>query len=403
LTGKLDFHLLQFVPEPLPTFRADVAVMFGKYLPRHRIHCHLAGRRGTGGPSAQQYSAVDMPAPARSQWGRELAYCAMVVRIMARASRQRYDLVQVRDMVTIGVLVLLFARLKGIPFAYWMSFPMCESRIARARAQLRARPSLKQLLVLAKGKFESFLLYKILLPAARHVFVQSDAMGAAVAARGIDPAKLSSVPMGVDTEVLRPQDVVPRRPEGWEAAPLVAYLGTLDRLRELHVAIDALALVRHDFPEARLLLIGDASAPADVQDLLDHARRRGVGEAVRVTGWMAPAQAWELLAGADAAISYIPRGILFDVSSPTKLLEYLAMAMPSVGNDNPDQAQVLDGSQAGWLTASDAGAMAAALAAIFADRAQARARAASGPGFIERHRSYRVLAETLASRYKQLI
>ncbi len=27
--------LLQLVPEPLPTFRADVAVLFGKYLPRH--------------------------------------------------------------------------------------------------------------------------------------------------------------------------------------------------------------------------------------------------------------------------------------------------------------------------------------------------------------------------------
>ena len=41
-----------------------------------------------------------------------------------------------------------------------------------------------------------------MLPGARHVFVQSDAMGDMVAAQGIARDKITAVPMGVDTELI---------------------------------------------------------------------------------------------------------------------------------------------------------------------------------------------------------
>jgi len=123
---------------------------------------------------------------------------------------------------------------------------------------------------------------------------------------------------------------------------------------------------------------------------------------VRVTGWLPSDQAWPLLAGADAALSYIPRGALFDVSSPTKLLEYLALRMPAVGNDSPDQVEVLTASGAGSLTASEPAAMAAAMTAILSDVPAARARAQAGVAYIEAQRSYRVLAQALAQRYQDL-
>jgi glycosyltransferase involved in cell wall biosynthesis len=183
----------------------------------------------------------------------------------------------------------------------------------------------------------------------------------------------------------------------------VAYLGTLDRARCLERLLDALLLVRRELPGTSLLLIGSAPQQDDVALLLAAARERGLEDAVQVTGWLPAAQAWQYLLGAQAAVSYVPRGALYDVSSPTKLLEYLALGMPCVGNDIPDQEAVLAASGAGWLAASTPQAMADALLAILRDPQAARRRAAAGPAYIESARSYRVLGAALAARYRTLV
>ena len=121
---------------------------------------------------------------------------------------------------------------------------------------------------------------------------------------------------------------------------------------------------------------------------------------MHITGWLPNSQAWALLAGADAAISFVPRSEILDVSSPTKLLEYLALGLPCVGNDNPDQAQVLSTDGVGWLTDSTADALAKALSEILADPEAARKRAASGPAHINATRSYRMLATRVAEQYR---
>ena len=395
-------RVLHFVPEALPTFRADVAVMFGKYLPRHQVHCSIVGMPGKADLSEQGFAAVHRPSAKGSRMRQELAYVWLCLRLLLAAKPSNTDVIQVRDMVGIGVLGLLIARLKGIPFAYWMSFLMNEGRIGRARAEIAKGGGVRYRLVLLKGLIEVFLLDKVILPHAQHVFVQSEAMKQLIATRGIAIEKMTAVPMGVDGETLIVKQIQAQRLPGWEGLPVIGYLGTLDRSRELEVVIDALQLVRKQFPTARLLLIGDSPTPSDLDALRAHAAQLGLGQALHITGWLPALQAWPLLAAADLAVSYIPRGPLFDISSPTKSLEYLALAMPCVGNDTPDQVQVLNDSQAGWLTQSSAAALAQAMQEILQDQAGARARASKGPAYIEAQRSYRVLAAALAATYQKL-
>lgn len=394
-------RILQLVPESLPTFRADVAVLFGKYLPRHGVVCDVIGK-GSKAPLMDQGFASARRTLLGKRWRNELAYAWLCIRAMLAADRAECDVIQARDMVTLGAIGLLIARLKGIPFAYWMSFLMCEARIDRARARLRAGGGLRDRIVLFKGLAEYFLLHKLLLRHADHVFVQSDAMLDLLAGQGVPPAKMTAVPMGVDMEALASRPV-PRRLPGWEKGPLLAYLGTLDPMRNIHMVIDALVLIRRTCPDARLLLIGDAPHRSDIDALLKHAADSGVGEAVQVTGWLPAAQAWELLMGADAAVSYFPRGKVLDTNSPTKVLEYMALGIPSLGNDNPDQRLVMQESQAGWLTPSTPEGIAEAACAIFANPSEAARRAASGPPYIEAKRSYRVLAEMVARRYRTFL
>jgi glycosyltransferase involved in cell wall biosynthesis len=210
--------------------------------------------------------------------------------------------------------------------------------------------------------------------------------------------------MGVDTESFLADAVAPRRLPGWENVPLVAYLGTLDAARRHDKVLDALLILRRTYPTARLLLIGDSPTPSDMDKLREHGAAIGLPpDAFAITGWLPRSEAIPLLAAADAAISYFPRGDLLDSASPTKLLEYMAMGIPAIGNDNPDQVVLLQASGAGWLTGSEAPDFAQAMAAILADPAAARQRAAAGPAFIEEQRSYRVLSREVAQRYHELV
>ena len=61
--------------------------------------------------------------------------------------------------------------------------------------------------------------------------------------------------------------------------------------------------------------------------------------------------AWQRLAEADVCVSPIRPSPTFDVSSPTKILEYMALGKPSVANDQPDQQRVLEESWAGIAVA----------------------------------------------------
>lgn len=395
--------LLQLVPEPLPTYRSDVAILFGKYLPRFGVQCHIVGKSSDSEINNQGFASVRRSYPAVDRKRREISYLWLCLKALWGAHKQSCDLIQVRDMVSIGLFALLIARMKGIPFVYWISFLMSEERINRARANIKVGTGFRYRLILLKGLLEKFLLYQIILPNAQHIFVQSEAMKNRFIAQGLSPEKLTAVPMGVDTEILQLDNLVAHRLPGWEDIPLIAYLGTLDHMRRLHEVIDALVKVREQHPEARLLFIGDSLNSEDTEALLTYANRANLNNAVHITGWLPSNEAWALLLGADVAISFVPRSEIYDVSSPTKLLEYLALGMPCVANDIPDQAQVLLDSEAGWLTDSTCQGIAQALTEILDDPKAARIRADLGPMYIDAHRSYRVLAMKVAEQYHCII
>src|SRR5687767_5517402 len=116
-------RLLLSVPEPHPTHRPDVAVLFGRYLPRLGVRSDLVGcHAGEQPPPWPGGAALTRPAARRGlgrHWGSLLADLRLL-----RLARHGYDAVVVRDKTLGALLGLLAARLAGVPFIYWMSFPM---------------------------------------------------------------------------------------------------------------------------------------------------------------------------------------------------------------------------------------------------------------------------------------
>ncbi len=126
-------RLLYLLPDPWPTFRPDVVVLFGKYLPREGVSTDIVTHRGEGeeawlGGCVQLYR---LP-----KWRPAFHLCKLWhnVSSLIRLDRSQFDAVQVRGMSVHALAALIAARCKRLPFIYWMSFPVSEDQVARARA-----------------------------------------------------------------------------------------------------------------------------------------------------------------------------------------------------------------------------------------------------------------------------
>ncbi|MDQ6805455.1 MAG: glycosyltransferase, partial [Actinomycetota bacterium] len=89
-------------------------------------------------------------------------------------------------------------------------------------------------------------------------------------------------------------------------------------------------LARPGFEQARLTVVGQGPDGARVQS---EAERLGVGDRVRLTGWVPHDQVFELLAEADICLDPAPPGSFGDRSTMTKIAEYLAAGRPVVAFD----------------------------------------------------------------------
>ena len=167
------FRLLYLTNETWPTFRSDVAVLFGKYLPHHGIHSDIVTGEtpGSDGSVRWEAGAAFLCNVSGGSVKKRVIMFLHGLRHLFGAAPDRYDAIQVRDMPLLGVFGLLAARLKRLPFFYWMSYPVPEGQIALARERGLAAGLINFAVPWACGRVGRFLLYRIVLPRANHVFV----------------------------------------------------------------------------------------------------------------------------------------------------------------------------------------------------------------------------------------
>lgn len=401
----MSLRALLFAPEVHPTFRPDVAVLFGKYLPRLGVQADMVTVTRSEAP-AWGGGQVFGPTQSRGRLGKHLQSIANDWRALLRL-RRGYDLVIVRDKPIFSSFALIAARIARVPFGYWMSFPMPESHFAFARERGLSIGVVRLAVAYARGFLCSWSLYRFVLPRADIAFLQSDAMVADLQSRGIRMRRPVAVPMGVDHEAADASaSVNDARIEPWlatmRARPAVVYLGTLERRRRMEIAVQAMDLARRRRPDLLMVLIGDSFEPADMVQLKALVDSLGLSEHVIFTGWLDTASAWRLVREARIGLSTVPRGPLHDVASPTKLVEYLAQGLPVVANDQPDQAWVIEQSGGGLCTTHDAPALAEAIVRLVDAPEQAASMGRTGREWVLRHRGYDSIAAHVAQAMQSL-
>lgn len=401
--------MLYFTREEFPTYRVDVDVLFGR---------ELIGR-GNAIDFVMQAQSNSTPF-GRVQWrgrtvfvGRTRTITGSFSRVhklclglwhdlhsLRLITRDRYDAVQVRDKFLIASLALPVARLRGVKFFFWLSFPIPEDDLVRSRA----KRGLAGACLYLRGHILSWLLYKWILPHCDHAFVQSKQMLEDVAANGIDRLKLTPVPMGISvTDIAAPGErFASISPAGDPVT--VAYLGSLNVQRKVDVLIEMVAILKSKGIVVKLLLIGDGDAPEDRLIIERRAELLQVRHMVEITGFLPRADALARMKTAELCISpFLPTRTLRS-ASPTKLVEYLALGIPVVANDHPEQSLILEQSRAGVCVPWGAKYFARAVCwLIGAGRERRMAMGDRGRVWVQAHRSYDLIADDVERKYHELL
>lgn len=307
------------------------------------------------------------------------------LRLYGLARRERYDLVIVKDKFLAVLVAMVIQRRLGVPFIYWLSFPFPESVAYKARQH---RQPLRFLDVV-RARLMAWVLYRWVPAHARHVMVQSRWMQADLVGKGIPEALMTAVPMGVSMEAT--SAVTARRATC--SPQRVVYIGALNRARRLDFLLRAFKDVVQRFPDAELCFVGAASHARDEQALHDLAEELGIGSNVSFMGQRDPEDTWDVVRSALIGVSPIPPTPEFLPSSPTKLVEYMALERAVVANDIPDQKLVVESSGAGRCVAYREADFSAAMIALLEDPERALELGRRGRAWVEQHRSYAAIAE----------
>lgn len=404
--GRCDEKLdILFVTSDLfPPFRPAAKAVFAEGLAArgHRIDWLLQAAEPASPNGEQRFKGgTAYVAPTNSggtrlaRLRRHLANVRNDFRVFGLLKRNRYSLVQIKDKYLGALVAIAAAKLHRVPVFYWLAYPHGEASLYAARTGVARY----RLIYRLRGALQRLLLYRIIMPACTHVFVQSEQMRRDVAREGIPLEAMTAVPSSLN---LRDLDANAGSADDAPASPpTVVYLGTLLRERQLDFLVRAHALVVAAVPNARFVFVGSGWMPDDEQLLRREAERLGIGHNVTITGWLPMPEAWQQVRRAALCVSpYLPVPILRS-TSPTKLIEYMALGRPVVANDHPEQADVLRESGAGIVCGWNEQEFAAAIIELLMDPERRARMGAAGRRYVAEHRTHWAMVELVAGRYRQ--
>lgn len=407
MSDKLRFTFL--AADPFPPLRPDVINLFGKELVGRGHHIAWILTSKDPAPahyhSSWPYGPVAVGGrcagrgPLANLWNRWLDFRNDLC-LASQLRSQNYDFVQLKDKFLAAIPTLLQARWNKLPFFYWLSFPYPEEALQLANE----RCGFARLTQLIRYRLFRFILYSFVLPRATHVFVQSSRMKDTLVKEGLDPLRITPVPMGVS---LADIPAIPENSErstpGRQRPYRLVYLGTLSRLRNLGFLLRVLKLVHRHIPETTLSFVGGGNCREDEDALKQEAEALGLSKHITITGQLPRTDAWRHVQESDICLSYIPRTPVLDVGSPTKLIEYMALNKVIVANDHPEQRDILQQSQAGICLESTETAFADRIVWLMAHPDEASTMAARGRPYVRQYRDYAVIADQLEHEYLRIL
>ena len=151
---------------------------------------------------------------------------------------------------------------------------------------------------------------------------------------------------------------------------LVLFLGRMEPGKGIFDLLQAVAALRPEVPDVRLVCAGDGDRVA----VAEYAERLGIAEAVKFTGWVGPSGKRALME--SAAAFAMPS---YDAALPTSLIEAMAAGVPVVASAVGGIPEVVVDGVSGFLVApGDSATLARLLRKLLVDRRLAERIGAAG-------------------------
>lgn len=240
--------------------------------------------------------------------------------------------------------------------------------------------------------------------AADAVAVICEGLRTDLIARGIDSAKIIVSPNGVDMEQFGTP--VPRDPAltarlGLEGADVVGFIGSFYDYEGLDDLIAAMPRLVRARPRVKLLLVG--GGPCE-QALRDQATASPFADHIVFVGRVPHDQVEDYYAQVDV-LAYPRKAMrLTDLVTPLKPLEAMAQGRLVAASSVGGHRELIEDGVTGTLFApGDPGAIATALAGMFADRGFWDERREAARAFVERERNWSSNILRYEPVYQQLL
>jgi glycosyltransferase involved in cell wall biosynthesis len=193
---------------------------------------------------------------------------------------------------------------------------------------------------------------------------------------GVDPARVTYLPNGPDSHMRQQADVsdeaksAARAHLGVGDAPLALYLGTIPHGSDLDLALDAFSRIRHQLPDARLVIAGQGDG---IPALQAQAEKIGIADRVVFPGWIEQERVPIYLAAADVTVNPYRDTLINRSKCAIKVVAAMAMGKAVVTSRVGENLEYIVHGQCGLLTeAGNPGDLAEALLAVLTDRRRTR-------------------------------
>lgn len=305
-----------------------------------------------------------------------------------------FDIIQARNSVFNLLVSLIISKKRKIPFLYQITFTNrdnkydCEDR---------------NIINLLLEKLTNIFHYELIKQADFIIPISLLMKKYLVVNKFLDKLKMYPLPMGVNHKSFFPNQNIEDLKKKYNLGnnKVFVYIGTMEKSRKLDLVIRAFYHVKKEINNTKLLMIGDGSGKDDLKEL---SLALNLEKDVIFTGQVPYSEISKYISLADIGLCPIVPIFMYKMSSPTKMLEYMACEKPVIGNKEIlEIASVISKSGGGLLVDYDEESFSLGMIKLARDAELIKKMGSYGREWVIKNRSYEMMAKKIEEIYFQLI
>ena len=304
-----------------------------------------------------------------------------------------FDLIQTRNSVFDGLLALKIRKKFNIPFVYQLTFINPGNNFDYTNKSIFS----------AIYQKIAPLIHNYILRKANIIFPISVYMKNYLKIKNLDKQKIFPLPMGVNIKRFFPNQNIDSLKSKYnlQDKKVFIYVGTMAKKRHLDILVRAFSLVKKEVKNVKMLMVGDGSGKEELEKL---TMNLNMEKDIIFTGAVPYVEVPKYNCLADIGLSPIPPFNIYKMSSPTKMLEYMASGIPVIGNrEILEIRNIISKSNGGILVDFDVKSFATGMITLGKKEELAKIMGEKGREWVIKNRSYKQMAKKVEKIYIQLI